>query len=196
MIQYRKAEHFILEKLKAELPSNLTYHCLNHSLDVLQASMKIAKAEQLDKEEKKLLRLAALFHDSGFINVYHHHEEQSCELAKKYLPQFGVHEQDLKRICGMIMSTQLPQQAHSLPEKIIADADLDYLGRKDFYPIAKTLFQEWKNYGLVKDENDWNLKQIKFLESHHYCTATSQKLRAARKAKHLEEIKQAYNDSH
>src|SRR5262249_46949388 len=156
-----------------------------------QASMKIAKAERLNKEETKLLRLAALFHDSGFINAYHHHEEESCELAKRYLPQFGVEEQDLKKICGMIMATQLPQRAHTLPEKIIDDADLDYLGRKDFYPIAQTLFQEWKNYGLVENENDWNSKQIKFLESHHYFTATSQKLHATRKGMHLEEIRKS-----
>jgi hypothetical protein len=190
MTDYAAAENFILKRLESELPKDLSYHGMHHMLDVLNAALEIAAAEGITNEEElKILRIGALLHDVGFIYKYQGHEEKGCELASKLLPQFGFDGEQIKKICGMISATKLPQEPHTELERIIADADLDYLGREDFYPIAKTLFDEWKVYLNITDENEWNRIQADFLSHHHYHTAHCVKWREPEKQKRLREIK-------
>jgi predicted metal-dependent HD superfamily phosphohydrolase len=188
MPDFPGAEQFIFEKISRELPSNLSYHAVHHTLDVLAAAMRIAAAEGLDEEEVKLLRVAVYFHDAGFISTYKGHEEVGCQMAEEILPSFGFDDQMIAQICGMIMATRLPQQPRTVAEQVIADADLDYLGRDDFYPIGETLFREFRIHLGVSDEHEWNRIQINFLRSHSYHTRYAQKLRSTAKAERLKEL--------
>ena len=191
MVDLQKIEIFILEKLKHGLDARLTYHGVHHTVDVVNEAMRIAASEKIsDSEELELLKIASLFHDSGFLFLYKDHEDKGCKLANEYLPAFGVSNPQLHRICGMIESTKIPQNPKNFMEQIICDADLDYLGRDDFYSIGKTLYREWRAYGMVRDEEEWNRKQLRFLEAHHYFTPSSIALRGEKKLKHLEELKE------
>ena len=109
-------------------------------------------------------------------------------MARQFLPSFGFNKNDIDIICGMILATKIPQAPQTLLEKIICDADLDYLGRSDFYTIGGKLKEELKAAGLVETEREWNLIQKTFLESHRYHTAFSRANRDALKTKHLQEI--------
>jgi hypothetical protein len=100
---------------------------------------------------------------------------------------------EIEIICGMIRATKIPQQPQNKLEEIIADADLDYLGRDDFFTIGGQLFNELKARNVVKDESVWDQIQIKFLENHRYFTVTAQTLRAEQKEKHLQIIKAKYS---
>jgi uncharacterized protein len=184
-----KAEQFILAKLKKELPQNLSYHGYHHTLDVYHAAKRLAELEQVRGSDLILLKTAALYHDSGFTNRYKNHEEAGCDIARETLPEFGYNEKQIDRICGMILATKLPQKPTNHLEQLLADADLDYLGRSDFYPIAHTLFEEFKAYGIVKDEQDWNRLQLRFFEGHTYFTKTAQQLRDVHKKARREEIR-------
>ena len=77
--------------------------------------------------------------------------------------------------------------------RILADADLDYLGRDDFFIIGDQLFNELKATNTVNKVSDWDQIQIKFLENHHYFTNTAQTLRGASKGKNLQIIKSKYS---
>ena len=89
----------------------------------------------------------------------------------------------------MIMATKIPQSPKNKLEKIICDADLDYLGRDDFEVISNNLYTEFLDFGIVKDHNDWMQKQIGFLEFHLYFTKSSQQLRQPKKMERLTKIK-------
>ena len=91
-------------------------------------------------------------------------------------------------ICGMIMATKIPQTPLTKLEEIICDADLDYFGRDDFFPIANTLFLELKARDFVASEYEWNKIQIKFFKQHRYFTDTTKKLRAKQKQHYFEMI--------
>ena len=86
----------------------------------------------------------------------------------------------------------MPQQPKTLLEEIICDADLDYLGRDDFYPISNGLMSEFIAYGIVKDAKSWDELQIKFLTAHKYFTKTAIETREANKQLRLAEIKERY----
>ena len=183
-------EKFILQYLKEQLPDNLTYHGIHHTLDVLDAALKIAASENLSEEDIKLLRIAILYHDAGFTAKYKNHEDKGCEMVRKNLPAFGYSDKEIEIVCGMIAATKIPQNPHTLLEKIICDADLDYLGRNDFYKISNTLFEEMKIYGHIHDEKEWNKIQKKFLGKHQYYTEFGKKNREHKKQQYLQEIRQ------
>ena len=176
-----------VNRLLLGLPEELPYHNLYHILDVLKQAQRIAKDENIKNEEDVLsLKTAALYHDAGFIYKYTGHEEAGCQLARKELPGFGMNEQQVGRICGMIMATKLPQSPKNKLEEIICDADLDYLGRPDFFTIGDALFSEKKEKGLVSNKKQWNLIQIRFIKEHQYFTASNKRTREKQKKKHLE----------
>ena len=182
------AENFIIQKQREELPKSLFYHNVDHILDVMDAAVKIGEMEKVKLEDIPLLRIAALYHDSGFIIGTKNHEASGCTLARETLPSFGFNDALIETICGMIMATKIPQTPQNQLEKIICDADLDYLGRDDFYSVGNHLFEEMKVNGFVESEREWNLIQKTFLESHRYHTRFAKQHREKQKQQHLQEI--------
>lgn len=189
-MQFEQARQFILDKLRTELPPHLSYHSVEHITDVFVACKELAASEKVTGDELTMLLTAALFHDTGFLVQPKDHEEISCTIAREYLPRFDYSEAQIGLICGMIMATKIPQQPHSLLEQILADADLDYLGRDDFFTIGNRLYEELSVYGLLDNERAWNELQVKFLEKHHYFTDTAKRLRQAKKDENLALVKQ------
>lgn len=189
-MNYSAAKNFILTKLEEELSPALTYHGLHHTLDVLAVTTDLCAKENVSDRDTLLLKTAALFHDSGFTVSNVNHEETGCNIARENLPDFGYRAKDIEKICGMIMATKIPQTPHNRLEEILADADLDYLGRDDFYIIGSTLFEELKAYNIINDEETWNRIQINFLEAHTFFTKTNVEQRHPRKMQYLSELKE------
>jgi ligand-binding sensor domain-containing protein/class 3 adenylate cyclase/predicted metal-dependent HD superfamily phosphohydrolase len=195
-INYKKAEQFILKKLERELPSDLYYHGLHHTIDVRDAAERIGKAEGVEGEDMHVLKTAAMFHDAGFVKQYFKNEPIGVEMSKEILPQFGYSPEQIEAIEKMIMATQIPQSAETLLEKIICDADLDYLGREeDFFQIGDTLKMELMARGKVNSDKEWDVIQIAFLEKHQYFTNYSKTHRQPIKEKHIEMIKKRYAEN-
>lgn len=188
-MEYDKIKKIILKKLQENLPEHLSYHSVMHVKDVIDAVEKITKSENVSEEDVMLLKTAALFHDTGFLFGAKDHEEKSCEIAQEHLPNFGYSQSQIDKIKGMIMATKIPQSPKNQLEEILADADLDYLGRDDFFKIGDKLYDELTMFGIVNSERDWNLLQEKFLESHHFFTQTAIKNRNQKKQENLEIIK-------
>jgi uncharacterized protein len=189
-MDYRAAKHYILSRLRTELPEQLLYHGLTHTLDVLQAAKSLCASEGVRGHSVTLVKTAALFHDAGFVHNKHAgHEYEGCRMVREVLPGFGYSNDDIEIICGMILSTKIPQSPTNLLEEIICDADLDYLGRDDFYAIGTSLFQELTAYGLLHGEQAWNRLQVSFLSAHRFHTRTNKTLREPVKQHYLEELK-------
>ncbi|HRF38792.1 MAG TPA: HD domain-containing protein [Saprospiraceae bacterium] len=189
-MNYHAAKAFIVEKLERELSADLTYHGLHHTLDVLHITEELCLMESIGVYESMLLKTAALFHDSGFIKNNKDHETLGCAIAREHLPRYDYTPLEIERICSMIMATKIPQSPANFLEAILCDADLDYLGREDFFDIGSTLFQELKTYQVLQREEDWNRLQVSFLEKHAFFTPTNQRRRAPRKQVYLEQLKQ------
>ena len=110
-------------------------------------------------------------------------------MARAALPGFGYLPEDIETICDMIMATKIPQSPKNLLEEIICDADLDYLGRSDFYAIGDTLYRELSEYKLIMDEQAWNRLQVSFLSAHSFHTLTNRTIREPVKQKYLESLR-------
>ncbi|MCO5948387.1 HD domain-containing protein [Mucilaginibacter flavidus] len=188
-MQLDDAGNYIINKLNDELPEYLNYHNSSHTLDVYEAVKRLAQANGIAGDEMTLLLTAAYYHDSGFLVKANGHEVESCRIARETLPNFGYDTNEIDKICGMIMATRLPQSPKNHLEEILADADLDYLGRDDFSFIANQLFLENSFFGTAGDMDAWNRKQVAFMEKHQYFTKTANNLRQAKKDANLGRIK-------
>jgi hypothetical protein len=167
----------------------LTYHSVGHTLDVVRESERIAREEGISgARELFLLKIAAFYHDTGFLITYAGHEERSCEIFMRDAVHFGLTDQEQEAIKALIMATRVPQQPCTLLERVICDADLDYLGRPDFFDIGARLKQEFLHYKVVRDEQDWERLQLQFLKNHQYHTVSSQRLREPVKQSNYQQL--------
>lgn len=182
----------VIGLLKANLTPHLHYHSSDHTIRVLSKSIEIAAFEGVSGRQLLLLKLAALFHDTGFLYSVHNHEQESCRIADKMLADYDLTEEELFRIRGMIMATKLPQIITNKLEAILADADLEYLGTDDFFEISKQLYLEMLHRNPELTHMEFDKIQITFLEGHHYFTAFAQLILAPTKAQNLEIIRKRY----
>lgn len=187
------AKQFVLEKLSKGLSKDLTYHSVEHTLDVMIAARRLGEMEGLPNEQICLIETAALFHDIGFTKVYDGHEKISVQIARETLPEFGYSQEDIETITHLILATEIPQNPQNHMEEILADADLDYIGRDDMFLIGQRLQFEWCRHGKIKTLREWHEKQMKFLKKHQYFTKSAQKLREAKKQKNIQELEELRN---
>jgi TolB-like protein/predicted metal-dependent HD superfamily phosphohydrolase/Tfp pilus assembly protein PilF len=177
----------IQQRLREQMPE-LPYHNWVHVEDVVQAVEKIGSFEQLPAAELDLVRVAAWLHDIGFIQGARNHEETGAEIARQLLPAFRFAPEQVSAVENMILATRIPQTPTTVLEKVLCDADLDYLGRDDFYEVGSRLYRELLDHGVVETEREWNLVQKTFLESHRYHTKFGRLNREEQKRNRLQEI--------
>jgi len=188
-MQYEQVFSFLIQKLETGLPSYLSYHNANHTISVIKAAEHLASTENVSDDELVLLQTAALFHDSGFLQHHQNHEEISCKLAKKYLPDFEYSSEQIEAVCNMIMATKLPQTPSDHLAELLCDADLYYLGAEQYHAYAEKLFPEFKKFGIVKTRMEWELMQVEFLSAHVYFTKTAIGERETQKQINLQQLK-------
>lgn len=189
MLEYETLKQRILGLLDEQLPGELYYHGTHHTVDVLEVCNQYIEREKIGDRDALMLRAGVLFHDFGFTRSFENHEKNGAYLAEKILPEFGFSKEEIEVVKGLIMATRIPQSPKTLLERIICDADLDYLGRDDYYPISKTLFMELKSLDKIADEKQWNELQIRFLEAHEYHTNFAIENRQPEKEKRIEELR-------
>ena len=184
------AKHYALQRLERELPAGLYYHNLDHTRDdVVPAVEFLAGEEGIGEEDYYLLLTAAWFHDIGFIEKRAGHEEVSVRIASKALPGFGYTQEQIQIIKGIILATVVPHSPVSTLEKIMADADLDVFGRKDFMINNQNLRRELTFFGQEFTDFEWYSSQLKFIESHKYFTASAHNARDAGKKMNIEKLR-------
>ena len=186
---FEQARAYALQRLERELPPALTYHSLAHTRDdVAPASLRLAAIAGISGEQRMLLHTAAYYHDIGFVMQRADHEAVGAKIAAEILPGFGYIPAQIEIIHGMIMATKLPQSPRTLLEQLLADADLDALGRTDFMVRNQALRDELAAYGAHWDDLAWAQEQLYFLGSHQYWTDAARQVRGEQKRRNLDLI--------
>ncbi|MDA3943330.1 MAG: HD domain-containing protein [Bacteroidetes bacterium] len=163
------------------------YHSVFHTLDVLNAVDNLIPHFDLDNETAFLIQTSALLHETGMTRSRTAHEAASVEIAEELLPDYGFSAVQIKRISAMILATTMPQRPESLEAQILCDADLDYLGRDDYFIISHKLRLEWiKTENYTQDLKKWYMFQQDFLSNHKYFTAAARSLRHKGKVQNLQ----------
>jgi uncharacterized protein len=185
------AEAWVRYTLETELPAYLTYHCATHTIDdVVPAAERLADAEGLSARDRTVLLTAAWFHDLGYIVRADGHEDIGIALAARELPARGYASEDIEAVATLIRATRLPQRPENHLAGLLADADLDVLGRDDFVVCNDALRSELAALGRHDDDAAWLDDQIAFLARHRYHTDTARALRAETKEHNLQRLRE------
>jgi uncharacterized protein len=186
---YQRAKAYAIARLEHDLSPALLYHSLWHTCDeVAPRAEWLAKVEGLSQEAQVLVGTAAYFHDIGFTRQVKNHEKVSAQVAAEVLPHFGYTPSQIRLVASIIMATRIPQSARSLLHQVVADADLDVLGRKDFVERNAALQAEVTALGVAAPDEIWYPNQVRFLKLHRYFTATARNQRSLGKQENLRTI--------
>lgn len=186
-------EENLITRLESKLPENLAYHNIKHTMNVATQVELIGRAEGISEEDMLIIRTAALLHDTGFIKEYENHELASCDIAKEILPKFNYSDQQIEKICSLILATRPSVVPETLLEKIIIDANMSYYGRIDFIPSLQNLCRELQAQNMIDSAKHWYEKQIALISEHEFYTKTARLLRDIEKEKQIQGIKELIN---
>jgi len=186
-------DHYIRELFKDELPAGIKYHDADHTLHptkgVVAAANRIAISENISEHDRELLIAAAYFHDTGYIREYEKNEPIAARMAGRILKLIGFKPNEVVKIQKMILSTDLEREPKTHLEKILCDADLDHVGREDFFKLDGKLREGRRSRGIdVSDDAKWYKGTLEFLKKHEYYTESQKKLRETEKQKNTDRL--------
>ncbi|MEO1624895.1 MAG: Pycsar system effector family protein, partial [Bacteroidota bacterium] len=147
------------------------------------------KAMEVSEQELFRLRIAALFHDTGYTRTYEQHEQASQDIARETLAPMGLEETEINAICQLIEATILFRPPSNLLEQIIKDADLNNVGSEAFQASSNKLRHEWKVFLKEEyDEEGWAKNTLQFLQEHQFYTPVAQDKFGQHKKRNLKKL--------
>lgn len=186
----KKTEAFVKALFEEKLSDEFIFHDLAHTLSVRDNAQFLAKRMSLDSTQEEILTIAALLHDTGYVEVYKGHEEASKNIATEFLQQNNYPEDKIKLVLRLIDVTQWDAEPETLLEKVIKDADLVNLGGDSFFELGDKLRKEWEVFCNEHYTNEeWQKNNKQFLKDHQYYTEEAKELFGPGKKQNLKKMK-------
>lgn len=186
-------DQYIRELFRDELPDGIKYHNADHTLHptrgVVAAANNLALLESISEHDRELLIAAAYFHDAGYIREYGRNEPVAARMAGRILKLIGYEPDEVEKVQKMILATDPEVEPKTHVEKILCDADLDHLGREDFFELDEKLREGRRVRGIdISDDGTWYRSTLEFLKKHPYYTESQKKLREKGKQKNIKRL--------
>jgi predicted metal-dependent HD superfamily phosphohydrolase len=180
----------VIEYFHSNHDARLVYHNLDHTQDVVNATIQIANHYQLNDKDFFIVITGAWFHDTGYFEDIQDHEQKGADLAVEYLKKKDVPADVRDKVMQVILSTKMPQRPTNQLENILCDGDLFHLGTEDFTNKRKLMHKEIELlYETDISKNEWRKKDIEFLENQEYHTDYCVLLLSDQKIKNIEKLK-------
>lgn len=173
-----------------DINSKYSYHNLEHTESVVNATIEIAEQTNLNEEEKIIVQIAAWFHDVGYKDGCENHENSSKKIAEEFLTKEGLSIDKIEQVKKCIDATRMPQSPQNLMQEVLCDADLYHLSNDQFKHQVEKLRNEWEATDQRSlNEQEWIETNIGFLKEHTYFTNYGKTILEKRKQKNLKKLK-------
>jgi class 3 adenylate cyclase len=183
-------EEKVFETILSELPPTLYFHKLEYAQRVFSQAFLLCRAEEIEQEERLLVRTAALLLFTGLTQSFNNYENRSSVIAREILPEFEYSESQIDQICNLILSTKQPFNPTNRLEKILIDAKMEFIGRPDYSTQIKLLYQELKEAGSKINGQQFKKQQLELLYNFNFYTMAAQRLREVSGADQMETLEQ------
>lgn len=140
-----QAKLFIIDLFEKNKDQKLTFHTLEHTLEVVRQSAFIGQQENLGEQELKAVLVAAWFHDTGYLFQLENHEAASIDLVRSFFKENEQPSDLINLVENCILITKRDRAPQNLAEKIILDADISHIANENFITISKKLRKERSN---------------------------------------------------
>jgi len=191
---FKRLHDRVEEAMNKGFPEHLTYHDFAHTLEVVTVSDMLSTLEEIPEDLKRIVLLAAYGHDTGHIMPGESydpkgHEYRSAEMIYGLAGKdFNTYEKDYA--AKIIPTTEtfvggkFTDPGDDLLAKILCDADVDNLGRKDFFDKGDLLRQELG----IEDKQKWYNMSKGLMEMHEFYTGSSKSVRDWQKQKNYDTL--------
>lgn len=187
------AEAYATDILENQLHRAYAYHTADHTRQVVAAAEEIGREIGLTESEIRLVKVAAWFHDLGYLRKYQEHESESIKLAQDFLTrQEAVTPAQRERITQLIDATRLDQEPRNVLEQVLKDADLYNLALPDALENSEKIREEWKVFcNREFTDEEWDDFNYKFFKDYEYYTPYAQQTLGPRKSENAKKLKKA-----
>jgi adenylate cyclase len=176
ILRLHDLEEEFLKRMEEELPQILHFHNVKYCIGLLTQCDLLSNSERLTEENLLLVRTSALLDCMSYSKGYTDRKKYTYQLCREVLPKFHYSEQQTEKIYRLINMPFLPPAAKSLPEKVLSDARLAFLGRNNFIESVNSLYMEMKFYGQITTRSEFIESLAGLLETFEFYTLTAQKL--------------------
>jgi hypothetical protein len=167
----KKCEEFVTDHFSKNIDSTYTFHSIAHTERTVKNVLLLSENSSLSKSDREIVVIAAWFHDCGISESYDEHEEKSIEIAKQFLDGQNYPSENIEQVIGCINSTMPGNKPGNMLEKILNDANLIHLGKKNYFKRNKELFKEHKNVlGKSESNEEWIKTNINFISENDFET--------------------------
>ncbi len=186
----KETEKFVTNLLLTKTPPYLVYHNVEHTREVVKNAEFIAKHENFSGVELNILKIAAWFHDTGYIKRYVGHEEESAALATSFLREKQVEPDVIELVVNSIMATIYARQPKNKIEEALCDADFMHLGKENYPEYADKLREELNVAGIRKiKRGEFGKESIEMFLNHTFYTGFCRRELTGIKERNLENLK-------
>lgn len=186
----KKARSYAEEVFNNAVFEKLTYHNLDHTIEVVEAVKIIGGQSGLNDDEMESALLAAWLHDIGYLNGDKDHELAAALKAKDLLTSWGTSYKKTIEVTEAIKATKMPQQPDSLISKVVCDADLYHLSTDDHREHSKKLLEELRvAKGQAISDEDWLRSSLEFMQQHRYHTPYGRTVLEHEKKRNIKKLK-------
>lgn len=187
----KEAYTHVLELFTKSCEPSLLYHSFQHTDETIRDCKKILEEEPGVEVDHDLILLAAIFHDTGYLEKYEGHEDVSCRIAEEFLREKGMSEKNIATVKELILSTRSGVVPQNKAEEVLHDADYANITKKDFFERALLLRREWElKLNRCYTDLEWEKLQLNFLETHRFYTVYGQKKLEPGKAHNILKVKE------
>jgi adenylate cyclase len=183
-------EERVFESILTGLPSSLHFHRIEYARKVYNQSFLLCRSEEIEQDERLLVRTAALMLYTGLTQAYHNYENRSAVIAREILPNFHYSEVQIDQVCNLILATKQPFQPNNQLEKILIDAKMEYIGHPDFPEQLQRIYREIKETGSSMNGQQFKKLQLEFLYTFDFFTLAAQRLREVSREDQIEKLEQ------
>ena len=188
-------EAYVLKIFEHELPPNLHYHDLAHTMSVRETALTLSEHYNIGEEQMEIMELATLLHDTGYVEAYTGHEAVSAKIAESFLKLHNYPEEKIATVKELIDATKLVYEPKNLMQRIIKDADLNNLGQGKYLRTIANLRHEMKVF-LNQEYEDAAFMEmnLEFMDNHEYFTDKASELFNEKKASNRKKVVVALQD--
>ena len=137
-----ESEKFLSALYAEKLPANILFHDYSHAIMVKKYAEMIGNQSGLNDDEMNLLRICALFHDTGYINSYKDHQKESIGIASGFLADHGIDQPTIDHVVEIIGSAGHPQHPKDKIAEALCDAEMMYITADNCLEQFDLIFDE------------------------------------------------------
>ncbi|MBK0403380.1 metal-dependent phosphohydrolase [Adhaeribacter sp. BT258] len=170
-----RASAYVFKLFQEKLSKKLVFHTYKHTTETVNEARLLGQAHNLPPEQMEMLLLAAWLHDTGYVDTYEGHEENSARRAIAFLREQNYPEDGIAKIAACIRESRIEDKGTELLAHILLDADLAHLGKDSFEGSAELLRVEWEIFlNRFYSDFEWAQVQLDFLQRHAFRTQPAQ----------------------